>query len=117
MPPSLCTLGTLFVDAEDSLRVKLEKKLESFGFDGVYGSASSTTSFCPGKGEGVPLTFGGVAPLGLCFGGWVGAGAERSGVDCDEENFELMLEIHDALRELPPGFSELLRLSSCGRLG
>lgn len=77
-------------DVDDKLRLKLEKKDEdeSLGFDGTYGSASSTAS------EALLAPFVGGGDCGCCFGGCVGVGAGRSGVVC-EENLELKLFIHD----------------------
>lgn len=96
MPPfAICDLGMVFALAELSRRVKLEKKLDSFDFVGIrYGSASSASSWCVFK----------AAAAGEAAGladGCAGAGPERSGVACcEDENLELMLVIHEVL--LPP---------------
>ena len=105
----------LVCDAVDNFLVRLEKNDEddSFGFDGVYDSASSTaTSLAP---FGVP---GESCCCCFCAGGVIGLGL--SCVGC-EENLELKLFIHDCLLEplfpSPPTFSALARARRPGRFG
>lgn len=101
-------------DCEDKVRFKFEKNEDddSFGFDGMYGSASSTAT-------GVllaPFVAGGVC--GCDLGGCVGVGAGRSGVG---EDLELNGFIHDdrfdPLDASWLTLSELVRLNRLGRFG
>lgn len=104
----------------DSLRVKLEKnEVDSFGLDGMYGSASSPSPLMGGLCFGVDevLTPGEV-PLD-CGAGCAGTELPRSGVE--DENLLLRFDIHDELRRgvrclSSFNFSELARFNRLGRL-
>jgi hypothetical protein len=111
----------LLVLAELSRLVKLEKKLESFGLLGTYGSASSVSSWCVASAACAPFTACPGEPLAVtvCLDGCAGTGAGRSGVPCCDENFELMLLSHELRRPpvLPSStlFCDPDRLSIVGR--
>ena len=105
--------------AELSRLVRLEKKLDSLGLLGVYGSCSSASSWWVASCAATPFVAGGVVvPLAVAGFTEDCAGAEPglSGVVCcEDENFELMLFSHE-VRRPPVSLVELERPSRPGRL-